>query len=228
MGVYTCIAVLGMISGKHKTVWIVFSILYIICVGVIGYMVYKGIIIEDESVHTGDQHQNCCNSCNCYPCTCPTKCIHKFWLVLMGVSNVMLAVVGAIIRKPDFATYLLIILLVNLLLYFLLHIILKRCDGGIDLRSWFPRLISKCTIFILAAIILWGLAISYFVIKQYSWELSPEESRKENKPCVLLDFYDYHDVWHFLSAGAIFFSFMVLLTLDGDLDNRPGNTMFIF
>ncbi|PVD27340.1 hypothetical protein C0Q70_12496 [Pomacea canaliculata] len=116
MGVYTCIAVLGMMNLSTQAINIKTAVIPVIAI-----------------------------------------------LVPVLRSAYISAVVGAIIRKPDFATYLLIILLVNLLLYFLLHIILK---------------------------------------------LSPEESRKENKPCVLLDFYDYHDVWHFLSAGAIFFSFM--------------------
>ncbi|XP_044525114.1 SID1 transmembrane family member 1 [Gracilinanus agilis] len=47
---------------------------------------------------------------------------------------------------------------------------------------------------------------------------TPAESREKNRDCILLDFFDDHDVWHFLSATALFFSFLVLLTLDDDLD----------
>ena len=35
------------------------------------------------------------------------------------------------------------------------------------------------------------------------------ESRTYNRDCVILDFYDYHDIWHFLSALGLFFAFMV-------------------
>ena len=42
------------------------------------------------------------------------------------------------------------------------------------------------------------------------FQLTPSESRILNKPCVPpLSFYDNHDVWHFLSACAMFFSFLV-------------------
>ena len=40
-------------------------------------------------------------------------------------------------------------------------------------------------------------------------QLTPSESRALNKPCVVMSFYDSHDVWHFLSAGALFLAFMV-------------------
>ncbi|OCT93603.1 hypothetical protein XELAEV_18011277mg [Xenopus laevis] len=53
----------------------------------------------------------------------------------------------------------------------------------------------------------------YIIMKQ-----TPAESREKNRSCIILHFYDDHDIWHFLSATAMFFSFLVLLTLDDDLD----------
>ena len=40
-------------------------------------------------------------------------------------------------------------------------------------------------------------------------QLTPSESRALNRPCVVMSYYDSHDVWHFLSAGALFLAFMV-------------------
>ncbi len=41
------------------------------------------------------------------------------------------------------------------------------------------------------------------------FQLTPAQSREGNQSCVLFSFYDDHDVWHFLSSMALFFSFMV-------------------
>lgn len=43
-----------------------------------------------------------------------------------------------------------------------------------------------------------------------------------------MDFYDNHDIWHFLSAASLFLSFMVLLTLDDDVANKPKTTIPVF
>ncbi|XP_044107340.1 SID1 transmembrane family member 1 isoform X4 [Neovison vison] len=58
------------------------------------------------------------------------------------------------------------------------------------------------------------LYLAFYIIMKGT----PAESREKNRECILLDFFDDHDVWHFLSATALFFSFLVLLTLDDDLD----------
>jgi len=41
------------------------------------------------------------------------------------------------------------------------------------------------------------------------WQVSPAMSREHNEVCLLLRFYDSHDIWHFLSAIGLFISFMV-------------------
>lgn len=43
-----------------------------------------------------------------------------------------------------------------------------------------------------------------------------------------MDFYDNHDIWHFLSAISLFLSFMVLLTLDDDVASKPTETIPVF
>uniref|UniRef100_A0A493T227 SID1 transmembrane family member 1 n=1 Tax=Anas platyrhynchos platyrhynchos TaxID=8840 RepID=A0A493T227_ANAPP len=63
----------------------------------------------------------------------------------------------------------------------------------------------------------------YIIMKE-----TPAESREKNRPCILLGFFDDHDVWHFLSAAALFFSFLVLLTLDDDLDTVRRDKIPVF
>lgn len=55
----------------------------------------------------------------------------------------------------------------------------------------------------------WGAAVYFYTQHTTTWELTPAHSRQYNQECVLLHFYDTHDIWHFLSAGAMFFGFMV-------------------
>lgn len=42
-----------------------------------------------------------------------------------------------------------------------------------------------------------------------SAQKTPAESREHNRDCILLDFFDDHDIWHFLSSIAMFGSFLV-------------------
>lgn len=46
---------------------------------------------------------------------------------------------------------------------------------------------------------------------------TPALSRHLNHECRVLQFYDSHDLWHFLSAMALYFTFNVLLTWDDGL-----------
>ena len=41
--------------------------------------------------------------------------------------------------------------------------------------------------------------------------------RNMNEPCMYMDFFDNHDMWHFFSATALFLAFIFLLTIDDDL-----------
>lgn len=51
-------------------------------------------------------------------------------------------------------------------------------------------------------------------------QLTPAESRELNKECIVLGFYDNHDIWHFLSACAMFFTFLVSYVLLYDYSSQ--------
>lgn len=90
------------------------------------------------------------------------------------------------------------------------------------------RILLQPAIYIILSIAFWGSALYFFINKPISWELTPAQSRNYNKPCILLNFFDSHDIWHFLSALAMFFSFMVLLTLDDDLIDVHRSQISVF
>ncbi|XP_030878641.1 SID1 transmembrane family member 1-like, partial [Leptonychotes weddellii] len=131
-------------------------------------------------------------------------------LILGNLFNGSFALYGLIYRPRDFASYMLGIFICNLLLYLAFYIIMK-------LRSS-EKLLPTPLLCIVATVVMWATSLYFFFQKPSSWEDTPAESRERNRECILLDFFDDHDIWHFLSATALFFSFLVLLTLDDDLD----------
>jgi len=62
---------------------------------------------------------------------------------------------------------------------------------------------------LIAVTITWSVAIAFFFQHTTDWSASPSVSKELNRPCVLFDFYDFHDLWHYMSALALFSSFYV-------------------
>jgi len=61
------------------------------------------------------------------------------------------------------------------------------------------------------------IALAFYANKHQSRSLTPPESRERNQLCKFGDFFDNHDMWHFLSSFALFLAFLGLLTVDDDL-----------
>ncbi|KAL5020156.1 hypothetical protein ScPMuIL_003048 [Solemya velum] len=131
-------------------------------------------------------------------------------LLYVGIIiNWALAIFGAVKQPADFASFLLTIFISNLLLYSFFYIVMK-----IRSKEKIPHLTKMCIVF---SMVTWGSALFFFFSHLTSWQLSAAQSRVGNKNCLMLDFFDAHDIWHFLSAISLFFSFLILLTLDDDL-----------
>ncbi|XP_060828615.1 SID1 transmembrane family member 1-like [Bombus pascuorum] len=145
----------------------------------------------------------------------------RFIILIVGnLWNVALAVLGNMHSEKNFATFLLAVLMSNLILYTFFYIVMKVCHK--------ERILLQPAIYIVLSIVFWGAALHFFIHNSISWELTPAQSRNYNKPCILLNFFDSHDIWHFLSALAMFFSFMVLLTLDDDLIDVHRSQISVF
>lgn len=141
-------------------------------------------------------------------------------LIVGNIVNWFFAIFGLVYRPRDFASYLLGIFICNLLLYLAFYIIMK-------LRS--AERIRPLPLFcIIATAGVWAAALYFFFQNLSSWEKTPAQSREKNRECTLMHFFDDHDIWHFLSATAMFFSFLVLLTLDDDLDEVRRDKIPVF
>ncbi|KAH0623381.1 hypothetical protein JD844_031654, partial [Phrynosoma platyrhinos] len=153
-------------------------------------------------------------------CSGPMYVDRMVLLVMGNIINWSLAAYGLIMRPNDFASYLLAIGICNLLLYFAFYIIMKLRSG--------ERLKLISLLCIVCTSVVWGFALYFFFQGLSTWQKTPAESREHNRECILLDFFDDHDVWHFLSSIAMFGSFLVLLTLDDDLDCVQRDKIYVF
>ncbi|ELW65033.1 SID1 transmembrane family member 2 [Tupaia chinensis] len=223
---YACLAiviffsVLGVVFGKGNTAfWIVFSVIHIIATLLLStQLYYMGRWKLDSGIFRRILHvlyTDCIRQCSG-----PLYVDRMVLLVMGNIINWSLAAYGLIMRPNDFASYLLAIGICNLLLYFAFYIIMKLRSG--ERIKLIPLLCIVCTS------VVWGFALFFFFQGLSTWQKTPAESREHNRDCILLDFFDDHDIWHFLSSIAMFGSFLVLLTLDDDLDTVQRDKIYVF
>ncbi|XP_075448970.1 SID1 transmembrane family member 1 isoform X2 [Ascaphus truei] len=204
------LAVLGVVFGKNNIwFWVLFSILHVVgSLALSTHIYYMGRFKIDFGIfrRIGQVlYTDCIQQCNR-----PMYMDRMVLLIAGNLVNWSIAIFGLVHRPKDFASYLLGIFICNLLLYLAFYIIMK-------LRN--SERIQPLPLFcIIATAVVWGAALYFFFQSLSSWEETPAESREKNRECSLMSFFDDHDIWHFLSATAMFFSFLVLLTLDDDLD----------
>ncbi|KAM6987267.1 SID1 transmembrane family member 2 isoform 2-T2 [Tautogolabrus adspersus] len=223
---YACLAgviffsVLGVVFGKGNMVfWIVFSVIHILATLLLSTQLYymgrwrldSGVLRRMVNIIYTDSIRQCSG---------PMYIDRMVLLVMGNIVNWSLAAYGLIERPNDFASYLLAIAICNLLLYFAFYIIMKLRSG--------ERIQCLPLVCILFTAVVWGFALYFFFQGLSTWQKTPAESREHNRECILLSFFDDHDIWHFLSSIAMFGSFLVLLTMDDDLDNVQRDKIFVF
>ncbi|KAI4815095.1 hypothetical protein KUCAC02_005260 [Chaenocephalus aceratus] len=223
---YACLAgviffsVLGVVFGKGNTVfWIIFSVIHILATMLLSTQLYymgrwrldSGIMRRMLNI----LYTDCIRQCSG-----PMYIDRMVLLVLGNIINWSLAAFGLLERPNDFASYLLAIAICNLLLYFAFYIIMKLRSG--------ERIGCLALVCILFTAVVWGVALFFFFQGLSTWQKTPAESREHNRDCILLSFFDDHDIWHFLSSIAMFGSFLVLLTMDDDLDTIQRDKILAF
>ncbi|XP_063211520.1 SID1 transmembrane family member 2 isoform X3 [Chroicocephalus ridibundus] len=204
---YACLAlviffsVIGVVFGKGNTAfWIVFSVIHIVATLLLStQLYYMGRWKLDSGILRRILHvlyTDCIRQCS------GPMYVDRMVLLVMGnIINWSLAAYGLIVRPNDFASYLLAIGICNLLLYFAFYIIMKLRSG--------ERIKLIPLLCIVGTSVVWGFALFFFFQGLSTWQKTPAESREHNRDCILLDFFDDHDIWHFLSSIAMFGSFLV-------------------
>ncbi|XP_015268384.1 PREDICTED: SID1 transmembrane family member 1 [Gekko japonicus] len=223
--VVICLAVLGVVFGKNSVwFWVLFSIVHVVAsLGLSTQIYYMGrfkIDVSEPDLGIFQRAFMVLYTDCIQQCSRPMYMDRMVLLIVGNLVNWSFAIFGLVYRPKDFASYLLGIFICNLLLYLAFYVIMK-------LRSS-ERLLPIPLFCIVATVVVWAAALYFFFQNLSSWEETPAESREKNRPCILLGFFDDHDVWHFLSAAALFFSFLVLLTLDDDLDSVRRDRIPVF
>ncbi|ODM96321.1 SID1 transmembrane family member 1 [Orchesella cincta] len=150
-------------------------------------------------------------------------------LPFISFSICIAVLVYSELSSMGFASYLLYILVGNVLGTTLYYVgIMKPLHGEFKNRTW-----VQPTLYFLAAGVIGGFSLQYFVRAPAQWELSASASRAENEDCLsgwfpFHPFYDSHDAWHFLSAAALFLAFMGLLIVDDDLITTKQSSIPVF
>ncbi|CAF0758581.1 unnamed protein product [Brachionus calyciflorus] len=146
-----------------------------------------------------------------------TQPVHIDRLVMLIIANVFNvgAAIYANLVPMQFSSYLLIVLLGNFNIYFFMYLLNKIIN-----REQFHFI---TVINLIVTTIAWIAAMYFYNIEIKQWEKKPAESRESNKSCILLNVYDHHDAWHFLSALSMFMTFVVILTLDDGIISKKRN-----
>ncbi|XP_041986679.1 SID1 transmembrane family member 1-like isoform X2 [Aricia agestis] len=130
-------------------------------------------------------------------------------LVIGNALNWSFAFYGLVTQSSDFAGHLLTVLLGNALVYMVFYLAMKLVHG--ERLRWYAWALLA------AAAASWVPALYFFVSGSSDWSTTPALSRHYNHECKVLQFYDSHDLWHILSAIALYLSFSAILTWDDGL-----------
>lgn len=142
------------------------------------------------------------------------------FLGLISSLNIAICLYFALNNAKYASNYLLGIFACNMSVYLFYYITMKSINKECPTwEAWFY----------LVCVVMMGIpAMKLFKAIEKTTDVSPAESRSLNRDCQLLDFYDGHDIWHFLGGAAVFFGFMFLLTVDENLKYTRRDIITVF
>ena len=146
----------------------------------------------------------------------PKDKTYLIFVALFDIVNIGMLGFGYLKRPADFF---LMVFMGNLFLYFWYYFVMKKIHK--EPVTW------EAYIY-LSLVVLCGMPAAYlFTNKAKTTRKSPAESRDMNQDC-LMGMYEGHDIWHFLSAFAIFSFYMLLIVIDDGIDDKARNEIRIF
>lgn len=153
-------------------------------------------------------------------CSVPIFRARIVLLFHLFIANLFLCIYFATHNADYASNYILMLFMLNTFMYCMYYVIMKFYCG--ERPSW------TCIMYFLLMHLCAVPSLYFFVSSERNSELSPAESRHLNQSCSLFDFYDFHDIWHFLGGFGVFFTFMFLLTIDEDLKYKRRDGIYVF
>ncbi|CAL2051211.1 unnamed protein product [Caenorhabditis brenneri] len=219
LGMFLMAAIAG-VYVHNMIFWIMFSIIYIASMMLVSLEFYfKGIWTLNLRELRNSVRMAWASSKR-LSCVIPAYKARFFVILLLNLANTAVVVYGLEAHPKDFLSFLLIPFIGNLFIYIIYYILMKMIH-----REKIPK---RAMALLMAAVISWTCAGILFNQRVSDWSKMPAISRELNKPCIFLNFYDNHDIWHLSSAFAIFFSFTAINVIDDDLMFVMRNTIKVF
>ncbi|KAK9881818.1 hypothetical protein WA026_017331 [Henosepilachna vigintioctopunctata] len=219
LGAGIMMATLGIMNGT-LTVWLIFIFGYsLMCLYISFKIYYLSYILKGFNKLRQDISKLGFAS----EVFIPVKKARFIILVLVNLLNTTLLLAGMSLYfkgGTDFGTFLLGLLMANAILYILFYLVMKIYNN--------EKLCTEAIVYFILAIVTWTAATIFFLDAATLWTVTPAESRQWNQECILLGYYDKHDVWHLLSAPALYFTFMFLMCLDDDIIDKKQDEIPVF
>ena len=144
-----------------------------------------------------------------FPYYLPLRFRFQF-VVAFLIVNLLITVF--IFLSDDLPEIFLVIFVTNFFLYLAYYLFMKLRAKEMPCAS--------CWTFLALSILCAIPALCFYANKVKVTQVSASESKMANEDCLPgLNFFDNHDLWHFLSSFGLFFSLMFLLTLDDDISD---------
>ncbi|XP_023029154.2 sid-1-related A [Leptinotarsa decemlineata] len=214
------LAMLGILNA-NMFIWIIFFICYATLTVIVSLKIYFLNFVLDGLT----QFKN--NVEKKGFCTEALKPIRKTRFIVLLIANVVnyaMLITGFYLYTKgltDFGTFLLGLLMGNAVIHTIFYTVMKKVIHK-------EKICFEAIIYGILSILCWGASGYFFLDAATLWTVTPAESRQWNQKCILIDFFDRHDVWHLLSAPALYFTFMYLMCLDDDIIDKYQTELPVF
>ncbi|TMS36454.1 hypothetical protein L596_003611 [Steinernema carpocapsae] len=200
--------------------WIVFAVTYTMVMFSVSIQFYYKGRWKFSLSGICTEFKYSCRQLKCYNFILPKHKGRFVFLFFANAINFTYIVIGVKNRPTDFPSFLLFPFTVNLFLYMLYYMLMKYIHK--------ERPVIRSVLFMILSFACWIASMYFFKNTGNDWSITPAQSRDMNHDCIIFNFYDSHDVWHFLSAISVFLSFAVLINIDDDLLSKRRDQITVF